>query len=249
MNVFLALAGVLIGFVAVTLGGGGGGVYIGLLTEGFHVPPAIAVSTSLATIVPTVLIGAFSHWRNGNVRLDVGWPALIGGSMGAATGGLLSSLIPAHLYMRGLGAMTLAMLLLIFLRRPKPSDQTQGRAVLGAACGLAGGILSGVAGISGSAPITVGLLLLGCTAVEAIGTSVFVLTGVSATGFLVHLHQGNVNWPLVSSLCAGSTAGAFLAPLVIVRFGKARLERVFRPAVVGISIVMGTLMLIGPNKL
>jgi uncharacterized membrane protein YfcA len=109
------LAGVLIGFVAVTLGGGGGGVYIGLLTEGFHVPPAIAVSTSLATIVPTVLIGAFSHWRNGNVRLDVGWPALVGGSMGAATGGLLSSLIPAHLYMRGLGAMTLAMLLLIFL--------------------------------------------------------------------------------------------------------------------------------------
>jgi Sulfite exporter TauE/SafE len=65
---------------------------------------------------------------------------------------------------------------------------------------------------------------------RAIGTSVFVLIGASASGFLVYLHQGHVNWPLVGWLCAGSTAGAFLAPLALARFGKARLERVFRPS-------------------
>lgn len=248
MSVLLVLSGLLIGSVAVTLGGGGGGLYVGLLTAGFHVPPAVAVSTSLATIVPTVLIGGFSHWRSGNVRFDVGWSALIGGAAGAVIGGLLSPLIPAHLYTRGLGLLTLAMLLLVFLKRPAPSGaRTWRRTALGAACGLAGGVLSGVAGISGSTPITVGLLLLGCGAIEAVGTSVFVLVGVSIAGFLVHLRGGDVDWRLVGWLCAGTTAGGFLAPWALGHLRKETLERLFKPMVLGISAVMGVVMLVAPH--
>lgn len=250
MTALLVLSGLLIGFIAVTLGGGGGGLYIGLLTAGFHVAPPIAVSTSLATIVPTVVIGSYSHWRAGNIRLDLGWFMLLGGALGAAIGGMVSSLIPARLYTQGLGALILLLLLLALIKRPEPKANRSWREiVLGGLAGLIGGVLSGIAGISGSLPIIVALLLLGCSAIEAVGTSVFVLVGVSVAGFLVHLREGNVNWRLVGWLGAGTMAGGFLAPLVLARIDKAKLERVFRPLVLGISIVMGTLMLVAPNGL
>ena len=248
MHIVLTLCGVVIGFIAVVLGDGGGGLYVGLLATVFDVRPTVAVSTSLATIVPTVLIGSYSHWRAGNVRFRLGWPVLVGGGVGAAIGGALAPMLPAELYLRGLGVLILVMLLLILWHPPEPRDaRSRASAIVGACFGVVGGTLSGIAGISGSLPILVGLLLLGCTAIEAIGTSVFVLIGVSVSGFLAHLHGGDIDWPLVGWLGAGTTAGAFLAPLALARLDKERLERVFKPLVIGISAVMGTVMLVAPH--
>ncbi len=52
MSLFaLPIVGFLIGLLIISLGGGGGGIYVGILTAFFNIPPAIAAATSLATII------------------------------------------------------------------------------------------------------------------------------------------------------------------------------------------------------
>ncbi len=56
--IFLPLIGFLIGLMVTTLGGGGGGLYVPVLTLFFGVPIQVAVATSLATVLPTTAVGA-----------------------------------------------------------------------------------------------------------------------------------------------------------------------------------------------
>lgn len=57
----LPIVGFLIGLIIISFGGGGGAFYVGILTAFFNIPPSVAASTSLATMIPTTATGAFSH--------------------------------------------------------------------------------------------------------------------------------------------------------------------------------------------
>lgn len=99
--------------------------------------------------------------------------------------------------------------------------------------------MSGLVGLSGTAPIVAGLIILGCSALEIVGTSVFILVGISLVGFLMHLLLGNVNWKLVLMLAIGTSSGASFAPYIWSKFRKESLEK-FLPTVVIIpTVVMG----------
>jgi uncharacterized membrane protein YfcA len=80
--ILLPLVGFLIGLLVISLGGGGGMFYVGVLTAFFNIPPAIAASTSLATMIPAVALGSYSHWKAGNVNMKVGSIMLAGGMVG-----------------------------------------------------------------------------------------------------------------------------------------------------------------------
>ncbi|WP_231551400.1 hypothetical protein [Methanobacterium sp. SMA-27] len=43
------------------MGGGGGGLFVPILTLVFGIPTQVAIATSLASVLPTTLMGAFSH--------------------------------------------------------------------------------------------------------------------------------------------------------------------------------------------
>ena len=81
--ILLPVFGFLIGLLIISIGGGGGAFYVGILTAVFNMPPAVAASTSLATIIPTTAIGALSHAKAGNVNLRVGRVMMIGALTGA----------------------------------------------------------------------------------------------------------------------------------------------------------------------
>ena len=49
--------------------GGGGAVYVGVLTGLCGIALDVTASVSLATAIPTTLMGAFSHYRAGNVNI------------------------------------------------------------------------------------------------------------------------------------------------------------------------------------
>ena len=89
----LPIVGFLIGLLIISLGGGGGGIYVGILTAFFNVPPAIAAATSLATIIPTTTIGTISHWKAGNVNRTLGLIMIIGAGVGAIVGSLCSDFL------------------------------------------------------------------------------------------------------------------------------------------------------------
>jgi uncharacterized membrane protein YfcA len=64
--ILLPLFGFIIGLLVTALGGGGGSLYVPILTL-FGVTPQVAVATSLATVLPTTAAGAYSHHRMGNI--------------------------------------------------------------------------------------------------------------------------------------------------------------------------------------
>ena len=57
-----------------------------------------------------------------------------------------------------------------------------------------GGVMSGLLGVTGGGPITAGLFVLGCAPLHAVGTSVFVICGMSLVGFFMHLSLGHMDW-------------------------------------------------------
>ncbi len=245
----LPFVGFLIGILLISLGGGGGGLYVGILTAFFAVPPAVAAATSLATIIPTTAIGSFSHWKAGNVNVRLGAIMMGGAVLGAVAGSAASGYVPSYFYNKITGGLLLILgvqMLLAYGRKSKTKKpRLQQVQVTGSGrCraifyGFLGGFMSGMVGVSGTTPIIAGLTVLGCGGLETVGTSVFVLVGISMTGFLMHLGLGNVDWSLVASLILGTTLGAFLGPVVLQHLSRERLEKILPPLLIVLVLGMG----------
>jgi uncharacterized membrane protein YfcA len=249
----LPLAGFLIGALIISVGGGGGIFYVGILTVIFNVPPATAAATSLATIVPTALIGSFSHWRAGNVNIRLGVTMMFAAIAGTVIGSFSSGFLPQSIYSKITGAMLLyfgARMLVSYIRsgrgeKPRQESEASGLShrdrAKAALFGFLGGAMSGLVGLSGTPPIIAGLDALGCAPLEIVGTSVFVITGISSVGFAMHAGLGNVAWRLVLLLAAGTASGAFLAPAVLSRIGRGKIDKILPPIFVLMTLLMGAL--------
>ncbi len=246
----LPIVGFIVGLLIISLGGGGGAVYVGILTVIFNIPPAIAASTSLATTIPTTAMGTFSHWKAGNVNPRFGLTMLGGGVVGSIIGSLCSGFLPQNLYNKitGLVLLLLAVQMLVsFLKKKLKKGGAQNAAqtnkkanTVKAVCfGLLGGIMSGLVGLSGGGPIIAGLMILGCQALETVGTSVLVLFGIAVTGFLTHLGIGSIDWQLVGLLTIGTVCGAFVGPMLLKRINKQKLEKVLQPVLFLMIVAMG----------
>lgn len=248
----LPVVGFLIGLFIVTLGGGGGAVYVGILTMVFHIPPEIAASTSLATMIPTTAMGAFSHWRAGNTNIRFGFYLLVGGVLGAIVGSVYAGVLPQGMYYKiaGLAIVGISVQMLVqFLWRNHwrshvapsvlPNPRAPWRFIQSGAYSVFGGILSGLIGISGSPAIVGGLAVLGCEVNEIAGTSVLVLLGVALTGFLMHLRLGTIDWSLLGLFLPGTLVGAFLGPVMLQWLPLAGREKVLRPVFVVLMIGTG----------
>ena len=257
----LPFVGFLIGLLIISLGGGGGGIYVGILTAFFDVPPAIAAATSLATIIPTTTIGTVSHWKAGNVNLRFGLIMMGGAVIGAAIGSLCSDFLPQSLYNKITGALLLVLggqMISAYLKKANKIkmheekvrdgqnvkyEHNVSETVKAVIYGGLGGVMSGLVGVSGTTPIVAGLTVLGCSALETVGTSVFVLVGISVTGFIMHLGLGNVQWTLVGMLVLGTVSGAFLAPIILKRISKDKLEKILPPVLILMTLLMGSIVI------
>ncbi len=80
-----------------------------VLTLLFNVQAQVAVSTSLAAIIPTTISASISHYRHGNLNISVGILLGIGGIMGAWLGTYISSLMSPNLLQKVFGVFMLLM--------------------------------------------------------------------------------------------------------------------------------------------
>lgn len=92
----LLFTGAASGFVSGMMGVGGGGIVIPLMVLLAGMDQHLAQGTSLLVMVPASTIGALTHYRLGNVRLNIVWGlapgALVGGFLGATGANLLPDL-------------------------------------------------------------------------------------------------------------------------------------------------------------
>lgn len=93
MIVFFII-GFITGFVSGMMGVGGGGVMVPLMVVLGNVGQHMAQGTSLLAMIPASASGATTHYKLGNVKLDIAWGLAIGSFIGAYFGAYAANLLP-----------------------------------------------------------------------------------------------------------------------------------------------------------
>ncbi|HPP06370.1 MAG TPA: sulfite exporter TauE/SafE family protein [Syntrophorhabdaceae bacterium] len=116
LRVFIFLAtGALTGFVSGMMGVGGGTIMIPPMVILTHMPQQMAQGTSLFAMVPVGLIGAYTHYKLGNVEKRIVPGLVIGAALGGLLGGTIANLIP-EFYLRLLFSLMLIWMGIRFIR-------------------------------------------------------------------------------------------------------------------------------------
>jgi uncharacterized membrane protein YfcA len=103
-DVILVVGGFGAGFLAGTIGIGGGSLFVPTMTIGVGVSQAVAQGTSLVAIVPTALVSTITHIREGNVLREAAVWMGGGGVFGAVAGALIAVEVPGPILARVWGA-------------------------------------------------------------------------------------------------------------------------------------------------
>ncbi|MFD1124450.1 sulfite exporter TauE/SafE family protein [Lentilactobacillus raoultii] len=237
MAVLLIFLGFLIGAFIISMGGGGGSFYLGVLVGIAHLSPAGAAATSLFTALPALAVGTYSHYRTGNMKFSYGNKLLITALPATVIGSLVSGLIPVLVYnwviaiiLFVLGVQTIRK---SFGNRRKTNLKPWTVYLFGALSGL----MVGVAGLSGGGPVMAGLLLLGLNMPQAAATSSYALIALSIVGLGFHFTQGNIDWQVGLLLMVGSLVGAAIMPRILAKFDPRKVTLILRP-VMGILLVI-----------
>lgn len=174
---YIAL-GLLAGFMAGMLGIGGGALMVPLLTMIFDaqgVPREqvlhLALGTSMATIIFTALSSLRAHHRHGAVL----WETLQAFTPGVLLGTFLGSLVAARISTGGLALFfscftTCVAIQMTMNFKPKPHRELPGKAGLGLAGGVIGGV-SALVAIGGGSLTVPYLAWCNVPVPKAIGTS------------------------------------------------------------------------------
>lgn len=228
--IFLGLGlAAIIGLSLGVLGGGGSilTVPIFVYVLGFGAKPAIAMT--LPVVGATSLIGAASHWREGNLDLRV---ALLFGAVamtGAYLGARLAHLLTGTEQLAILGVVMVAAAISMIRGRPEGDASLPRRPmslVLVAARTV--GALTGLVGIGGGFLAVPALVLLARTPMkQAVGTSLLVIAMNSAAGFAGYVGQVEIPWGFLTAFTAIATLGILAGTRLVRHVSQHRLRRSF----------------------
>lgn len=261
MLLLTLLFGALVGFSLGLTGGGGAIFAVPLLVYGMGVPAREAVGVSLLTVGSTALVGFVQRARSGMVEFPTGLLFAGAGMIGAPVGAVLADRIPEAVLL-GL----FAVLMLVIARRMwrKAGDSTarlpimmddnagptcrrdpEGKLRLTSQCslllglvGLGAGVLAGLFGVGGGFVIVPALVVFSGMGIQrAIGTSLLVITLVSAAGTATHLLAGkDLTLATAVTFTAGSIVGLFAGSGLAQRLAGPALQKVFAAAIVVVAL-------------
>jgi uncharacterized membrane protein YfcA len=117
----LALIGLVAGAIAAAVGVGGGVIFVPALVIVAGFDQHLAEGTSLAVILPTMVIATWAHWRGRRVH----WPAALRIGAFGIVGGLIGAQLALSLDEAVLRRLFAVLLLIIALRMVR---RTQGAA-------------------------------------------------------------------------------------------------------------------------
>lgn len=261
MSPLTLLFGALVGFSLGLTGGGGAIFAVPLLVYGLGVPAREAVGVSLLTVGTTALVGFVQRARKGLVEFPTGLLFALAGMLCAPVGALLADRLPEAVL---LGLFAMLMLVIAVRMWRKAADSTfsmpiiteddagptcrrdpQGKLRLTSQCamllgliGLGAGVLSGLFGVGGGFIIVPALVMFsGMGMQRAIGTSLLVITLISASGTASHLLAGkDLTLATAGLFTLGSVAGLFVSSSLAQRLAGPTLQKVFAAAIVAVAL-------------
>lgn len=247
LTIVSTLVGVLGGFVGLALGTMR---LPALLLMGVAVPTAAGTNIFVSGL--SAMTGALRHWREGRVSkrivLVMGIPAFIG----AFIGGFGSGRVPEGvlLFMAGLLIFWQGVELIARSRSAPVPDSpgvqanqtglfTRNRTILEAGVGLSVGLLGGAVGlILGSIRLPALIRILRVDPRIAAGTNLFIGFIMGSVGWVGHVVQGQVNYPLLGMMGAGAMVGSYYGAKLT---GKVSLDTLIK-SMGGILLVVGALL-------
>ena len=252
---WLPLVGFIIGFLGAIIGGGGGFFFLPVLILLFHVPAQVAVSTSLAATLPVCIVGAYSHYRNGNIDLKIGSVFAIAGILGAIIGAALTGMLTTDQLKVSFGVYSIFLAGHMMLgNRKKLKAEANGEILpektpfqkrsRGSVYGLLAGIITGTFGTSGTAPVLAGLFAIRIPIQVIAGTSLLIVFVNTFSALGAHFMVGKIDLTLVYFLTAGTIIGAFAGPRLITGVKVERSENSVRFWFALIMMAFGLLMII-----
>lgn len=216
------------------LGGGGSTLTVPVLVYVLGYAPKTAIVMSVLIVGTTSLVGAFRHWRVGNVNIRM---ALLFGTVsmiGAFLGAKLSALFTGRAQLLILAVVMLAAAISM-LRSTRGTSASQANSepvpvpmlMLGI-IGMAVGILTGIVGVGGGFLIVPSLVLLAHVPVkEAVGTSLSVIVLNSASSYAGYYGTVDVPWIFLIGFVAVAMVGIVSGTALVSRISSPALKRGF----------------------
>lgn len=221
-------------------GVGGGAIMVPLLTGPLRMRQHTAHGTSLAVIIFAAAASATVYAFEEGIAWGLVATLLPASLAGSYLGARFVQRIPAMRLRQVFGLFVLLVGLRLLLFHDTTalfSAAGASRLLLGAAIGLAGGILSGALGVGGGAIFVPALVLLvGEGQHEAQGVSLCVIVAAATVGALTHARHGSLDltvarWVIPTAVPAGM-AGAYIASWL----DAAVLQRIFALVAVAVGV-------------
>lgn len=242
MLVVGVLAALLIGISLGLLGGGGSILTVPILLYVFHLPPRVAIATSLLVVGSTSAAALVPHARAGRVRWKTGAWFGAASMLGAYLAGRVAKFIPASVLLLLFGAMMLVTAVAMMRGRKgeagaaaaEPAELPVAKVL---AEGLAVGGVTGLVGAGGGFLVVPALVLLGGLPMGvAVGTSLMVITMKSFAGFAGYLSSVEVPWGIAGSVVAAAVVGSFIGGRLVSLVPADKLRRGFAWFVVVMAV-------------
>ena len=231
-NTHLLILGFVAGFMSAFLGIGGGVIIVPVMVLLFKYGIKKAIGTSLATIVPTSLVGVTTHYiiDKGNIYFLAAIFIVLGSVAGAKLGAVLANKINSKYLAALFGVLLLVTglrqigVLNIEAQEVSYSIQYPFFVVLG----LIAGICSALFGIGGGIVMVPGLsFLFGFTMHEAVATSLAVIVPTSLAGAVFHARFNNIDKKAIEFLVPTALAGAVLGAIASNALDTSTLQFIF----------------------
>lgn len=216
MNIIIGIIILAASFLFAMLGLGGGMVYVPAINWAGYDLISVALPLGLLlnglnTLFALIQFGKkkLVDWKGG---IFMAVSALIASPIGAFTSKYVNQADLKLIFAVAVLFAAIRMFSQANKNEPEQKAQLKKRIIVGVITGLSIGFLGGMLGIGGGFVFAPVLMALGYKTKEAAATTAFIVTFSSFSGYLGHVAEGTMNWPLtiilIIAVIIGSQLGA-----------------------------------------
>ena len=241
------ISGIVTGVMSGTFGVGGAVISTPAI-RALGLSAALAVGTTLPSIIPGAIAGSWRYRTAELIRWDVVVATAPAGIISAVIGAWISPRVPGegHLLM----VLTAALLMwsaINMIRTLTPTNSSDGLAIarrspklFAVITGLLAGGLSGLLGLGGGI-VMVPLFRrwLGLPIKNAVATSLICVGCFAIPGTITHALEGGIDWRFATWLAVGVIVGAPLGSRMALKMSDKRLQRAFGLFLAVIAVFYG----------
>lgn len=239
------LLATLIGLSLGLLGGGGSILTVPILVYVLKMDPKISIALSLAVVGTTSLFGVIGHYRNKNVNIKMALVFAPVAMLGTFIGAKVSQFISGQVQLISFALiMILASYFMLKGRKDSDAKNIKPNFMFIGIVAMVVGLLTGIVGVGGGFLIVPALVLLaGASMKESVGTSLFIITLNSFSGFAGYIGLVEIPWIFLLKFTFCSVLGIFMGTFLVKFVSQKALKKAF-----GIFLIFMGFFILYKNK-